>query len=161
MSEAPFDPRPFIERARWTLSKTTEEWPDWRHWYIVESHYADHPDVRAFAELIEREGYVARFEGIMYRYLRVDDFLSGPRARCGRPVRTSTAARSPTLRDAPSTSKAGCPCDAPEVLTKLLTTPKRVVIPANENPLSPGGFSVELAGLEPATSWVRSRRSPS
>jgi hypothetical protein len=30
----------------------------------------------------------------------------------------------------------------------------------NRNPPFPAGFEVELAGLEPATSWVRSRRSP-
>ena len=29
-----------------------------------------------------------------------------------------------------------------------------------ENPPFPAGFLMELAGLEPATSWVRSRRSP-
>lgn len=28
-----------------------------------------------FADLIVAEGYDARFEGIRYRYLRVDDFL--------------------------------------------------------------------------------------
>jgi hypothetical protein len=49
----------------------------------------------------------------------------------------------------------------PEMLTKTLTTPESVVTRENENPLSPGGFLLELAGLEPATSWVRSRRSPS
>ena len=33
------------------------------------------PDFRRFCELIEAEGYRARFEGIAYRYLRVDDHL--------------------------------------------------------------------------------------
>jgi hypothetical protein len=47
------------------------------------------------------------------------------------------------------------------LLTKLLTTPESVYTPVNENPLSTGGFSLELVGLEPTTSWVRSRRSPS
>jgi hypothetical protein len=31
----------------------------------------------------------------------------------------------------------------------------------NKNPAGAGPLSMELAGLEPATSWVRSRRSPS
>lgn len=40
---------------------------------------------------------------------------------------------------------------------EMLTTPESVVTRENENPLSPGGFLLELAGLEAATSWVRSR----
>jgi hypothetical protein len=75
MSEAPFDPRAFIERATWTFSKTTADKADWKHWYCVEAKHADDPDFRRFAHLIESEGYVARFEGIRYRYVRVDDFL--------------------------------------------------------------------------------------
>jgi hypothetical protein len=78
MSEATFDPRPFIARAGWTLSTTTADKPNWKHWYIVEAHYADDPDFRRFADLIAAEGYDARFEGIKYRYLRVDDFLYWP-----------------------------------------------------------------------------------
>jgi hypothetical protein len=35
----------------------------------------DDPDFRRFAELIEAEGYKAKFEGIRYTYLRVDNFL--------------------------------------------------------------------------------------
>jgi hypothetical protein len=37
VSEAAFNPRSFIARAGWKLSKTTEDWPDWKHWYIVEA----------------------------------------------------------------------------------------------------------------------------
>jgi hypothetical protein len=33
------------------------------------------PTFRRFAKLIEEQGYRASFEGIAYRYLRVDDFL--------------------------------------------------------------------------------------
>ena len=75
MSTTTFDPRPFIERATWTFSKTTAEKPNWKHWYAVEAKHADDPDFRAFCELLEREGYRARFEGASYRYLRVDDYL--------------------------------------------------------------------------------------
>jgi hypothetical protein len=82
VSEAPFDPRPFIARAEWRLSTTTEDWPDWRHFYCVEGWYADDPEMaaqfRAFADLIVAEGYLARFEGVRYRYLRVDDWLYWP-----------------------------------------------------------------------------------
>jgi hypothetical protein len=37
----------------------------------------------------------------------------------------------------------------------MLTTPERVCPSEIKNPLFPGGFFMELAGLEPATSWVR------
>ena len=66
-----FDPRPFIERAKWTFARTV---PDKPHEYAVEAKEND-PDFRAFADLIAAEGYNARFEGIRYRYLRVGDFL--------------------------------------------------------------------------------------
>ena len=69
-----FDPRPFIARAPWKLSKTTADLPDWKHWYIVES-LVDDPDFRRFADLIQAEGYDARFEKIKYRYLVVDDYI--------------------------------------------------------------------------------------
>jgi hypothetical protein len=72
---AEFDPRPFIARAGWTFSKTTADKPNWQHWYIVQAKHADDPDFRRLAELIEAEGYDARFEGVKYRYLKVDDFL--------------------------------------------------------------------------------------
>lgn len=72
---AEFDLRRFIARAPWKLSVTTAEKPNWKHWYIVQAHFADDPDFRRFAELIEEQGYRARFEGIAYVYLRVDDFL--------------------------------------------------------------------------------------
>jgi hypothetical protein len=72
---ARFDPRPFISCAGWTLSVTTAEKPNWKHWYIVQAKCADDPDFDRFADLIEAEGYIARFEGIAYRYLRVDKFL--------------------------------------------------------------------------------------
>jgi len=75
MTEAPFDPTPFIARANWTFSKTTADKPNWKHWYAVEAKHADDPDFRRFCELIESEGYRARFEGIAYTYLRVGDFL--------------------------------------------------------------------------------------
>jgi hypothetical protein len=75
VSTQSFDPRPFIDRADWRFSKTTAEWPDWKHWYAVESQHADDPDFARFVKLIEAEGYDARFEGHAYRYLRVDDFL--------------------------------------------------------------------------------------
>ena len=65
MSEATFDARPFIARAGWTFAKSVAEKPNWKHWYIVEAIEGDE-DFRRFAELIEREGYVARFEGIRY-----------------------------------------------------------------------------------------------
>jgi hypothetical protein len=74
LSKDSFDPRPFIERAGWTFAKTVAEKAGWRHWYIVESVEQD-ADFRRFAELIESQGYRARFEGIAYRYLRIDDFL--------------------------------------------------------------------------------------
>jgi len=72
-----FDPRGFIARAPWKLSKTTEHLPDWRHFYIVESQFSgrDAADFRRFVKLIADEGYDARFQGVKYRYLRVDDFL--------------------------------------------------------------------------------------
>jgi hypothetical protein len=69
-----FDPRPFIARAQWTFSKTTAKWPNWKHEYAVEAKEND-PDFRRFAELIVAKGYLARFEGSRYRYLRVDDWL--------------------------------------------------------------------------------------
>ena len=72
MSEATFDPRDFIARASWTFARTV---PDKPHAYIVEAQYADDPDFRAFADLIERQGYKARFEGASYRHLRVDEFV--------------------------------------------------------------------------------------
>ena len=75
MSEATFDPRPFIARAGWRLSTTTADKPNWKHWYIVEAKLADDPDFRRFADLIAVEGYDARFEVIRSRYLRVDDHL--------------------------------------------------------------------------------------
>jgi hypothetical protein len=58
--------------------------------------------------------------------------------RCGLPVRTSTAGPWPTLRASPSTSRAGSPCDAPEMLTKTLTTPASVVSRENEKPCYQG-----------------------
>jgi hypothetical protein len=70
---AEFDPRPFIEEAGWKLSVTTADKPNWKHWYIVEAK--EGPDFRRFAELIEEQGYRARFEGVAYRYLRVDGYL--------------------------------------------------------------------------------------
>jgi hypothetical protein len=76
--EATFDPRPFIARAGWKLSTTTAEKPNWKHWYIVQAHYVDDPDFQRFADLIVAEGYVASFEGIRYRYLRVDAFIYWP-----------------------------------------------------------------------------------
>jgi hypothetical protein len=76
MSDASHDPRPFIESARWKLSTTTEHKPDWKHWYTVESWYADDPEgFAAFVALIENEGYLARFEKVTYRYCRVDEFV--------------------------------------------------------------------------------------
>jgi hypothetical protein len=45
-------------------------------------------------------------------------------------------------------------------VTKLMTTPERVARIENETPALAGASAMELAGLEPATSWVRSRRSP-
>jgi hypothetical protein len=75
MSEATFDPRAFIERAGWKLSVTTADKPNWKHWYIVEAKHADDPDFRRFADLIAAEGYDARFEGIAYRYLVVDEWI--------------------------------------------------------------------------------------
>jgi hypothetical protein len=74
MTEATFDPREFIAKAGWRLSVTTADKPNWRHYYIVEA-VEDDPDFRRFAALIEEQGYRARFEGIAYRYLLVDDFL--------------------------------------------------------------------------------------
>jgi hypothetical protein len=74
LNEATFDPRPFITRAGWTFAKTVVEKANWQHFYIVESKEND-PDFRRFAELIEEQGYRARFEGASYRYLRIDDFL--------------------------------------------------------------------------------------
>ena len=74
VSEATFDPRPFIARASWTLSRrprtsrTGSTGTAWRRRRPT-------PDFRRFADLIEAEGYAARFEGIRYRYLRVDDFI--------------------------------------------------------------------------------------
>jgi hypothetical protein len=74
MTERSFDPRPFIEKAGWRYAKSVAEKPNWQHYYCVEAIEADE-DFRRFAELIEREGYVAKFEGSRYTYLRVDDFL--------------------------------------------------------------------------------------
>jgi hypothetical protein len=44
------------------------------------------------------------------------------------------------------------------MLTNTLTTPAAVAVCANERPMFAGLSEVELAGLEPATSWVRSLR---
>jgi hypothetical protein len=71
----PFDPRPFIARAGWTFARSVADWEGWQHWYIVQAKYADDPEFQRFADLIAAEGYHARFEGIKYRYLRVDEFL--------------------------------------------------------------------------------------
>ena len=72
-SDSPrFDPRPFIERAVWRFAASV---PDKPHSYIVEAHFRNDPDFAAFAALIEAEGYVARFEGIAYTYLRVGDHV--------------------------------------------------------------------------------------
>jgi hypothetical protein len=64
---------------------------------------------RRFAELIEREGYVARFEGIKYRYLRVDDFLDWTSRSLWSPVRTSTAGPHPMWRATRSRSSRPLP----------------------------------------------------
>jgi hypothetical protein len=45
-------------------------------------------------------------------------------------------------------------------MTKWMTVPEAVVHLENETPALAGASAMELAGLEPATSWVRSRRSP-
>jgi hypothetical protein len=75
MSKTTFDPRPAIARANWRFSKTTADWPNWKHWYAVQSQHADDLDFQRFLDLIRDEGYDARFEGSKYRYLRVDDYL--------------------------------------------------------------------------------------
>jgi hypothetical protein len=75
MSEAPFEPRPFIARAGWTLAKSVADKPNWRHEYAVQAKHADDPDFATFAALIAEQGYRARFEGITYTYLRVDDHI--------------------------------------------------------------------------------------
>jgi hypothetical protein len=67
-----FDPTALIERVSWRFAATV---PDKPHEYAVEAHYPDDPDFRAFAEMIEAEGYQARFEGASYCYLRVDDHV--------------------------------------------------------------------------------------
>ncbi len=46
------------------------------------------------------------------------------------------------------------------MLTKVLTTPWNVFRSENKNPAVAGCSAMELGGLEPPTSWVRSRRSP-
>jgi hypothetical protein len=43
------------------------------------------------------------------------------------------------------------------MLTKTLTTPRSVYSPEKQKPPYPGGFFMELVGLEPTTSWERSR----
>jgi hypothetical protein len=43
VSTTTFDPRPFIARVEWRLSKTTEDLPDWKHWYAVESQHEGDP----------------------------------------------------------------------------------------------------------------------
>jgi hypothetical protein len=52
-----------------------QERPDKPHEYVVEAQHSDDPDFAAFGALIESEGYVARFEGASYRYLRVGDHV--------------------------------------------------------------------------------------
>jgi hypothetical protein len=42
------------------------------------------------------------------------------------------------------------------MMTKLLTTAAAVVCAENKTPARAGASAMELAGLEPATSWVRS-----
>jgi hypothetical protein len=75
-SDSPrFDPSALIARVSWRFAATV---PEKRHEYVVEAHYPDDPDFRTFAETIEREGYVARFEGTSYRYLRVGDYVYWP-----------------------------------------------------------------------------------
>jgi hypothetical protein len=51
------------------------------------------------------DGYVARFEGIAYRYLRVDEFLYWTSRSLWTPARTSTADPPPMWRVNPSTSR--------------------------------------------------------
>jgi hypothetical protein len=75
VSKQSFDPRPFIDRAGWTFAQSVADKPNWQHEYAVEEKHEDDLDFRRFAEMIESEGYVARFEGTRYRYLRVGDFV--------------------------------------------------------------------------------------
>jgi hypothetical protein len=74
VNEPSFDPRPLIERAGWRFATSVADRPNWQHEYAVEAIEAD-PDFRRFAELIEAEGYVARFENTRYRYLRVGEWV--------------------------------------------------------------------------------------
>jgi hypothetical protein len=67
---------------------------------------------------------------------------------------------SPTWKASPSMSRRGSGCDLAAMLTNADHARERRQ-PRKRKALSPGLFFMELAGLEPATSWVRSRRSPS
>jgi hypothetical protein len=64
-----------VARAGWTFVKTVEDWGGWKHEYAVEAKYADDPDFRRLAELIEAEGYKAKFRGDSLHVPRVDDYL--------------------------------------------------------------------------------------
>lgn len=91
--------------------------------------HADDPDFATFAALIAEQGYTARFEGIKYRYLRVDDYLYWLSRSLFTPGRTSTAGPQPTWRASPSTSRARSPS---EDLTRDLTSRDRVA--SDDNP---------------------------
>ena len=133
------DPRPFIARATWRFSKTTADWPNWKHWYAVQSQHADDPDFQRFLDLIRDEGYDARFEGSKYRYLRVDDFLYWVSRSLYAPGQNLNRRPPPTWQDSPSTSRERFPCDAePEMPTKMPTTPASVVVRENEKPCRQG-----------------------
>ncbi len=73
---------------------------------------SDDPDFRRFAELIESEGYVARFEKITYRYLRVDDHVYWTSRSLWTPGKNINRRRPWADVEAnPSTNRRGSPCD--------------------------------------------------
>ena len=76
---------------------------------LVEANYEADPDFHCFADLIAAEGYDARFEGIRYRYLRVDDFLYWASRSLWTPGRTSTDDPRATSKADLSTSRPRSP----------------------------------------------------
>jgi hypothetical protein len=63
------------------------------------------------ADLIEAEGYKAKFEGIAYTYLRVDDSSTGPPGPCGVRVRTSNRRPASDVEGQPEHEQTRLPLD--------------------------------------------------
>ena len=61
--------------------------------------------------------------------------------------------------DAPRSYELGSTAECDHSVTTRSALLIRRALRGEKNPLFPAGFSMELGGLEPLTSWVRSRTS--